>query len=417
MGVHISQRAGHGGSLDRNAGLGVADLHTETQPLDDPTLIASLQLAGVAGLGSTVCRRLIRHFGGPCEVLEASAADLTCAGLLRPAVAEAIAESSDEEAVKTLDLCRRRGVEILLERDPRYPPLLGRIDDSPGLLFVRGEIQPCDALAVAIVGARHATTYGVQVAEQLGGALARAGYTVVSGLARGIDAAGHRGALAAGGRTLAVLGSGVLSVYPPENQSLAEEVIASGAVISESPPLTKPNPGLFPQRNRIISGLSLGVVVVQAAERSGAMITARLAGEQGREVFAVPGDIGCRMSKGCHKLIQDGAKLVGGIDDILEELGPLFEAVVATEGFHFGSAAGHASVSPAVSQPRRAAEQVLGETERQVFAAVPDGPEGCLIDCVIDHTGLAASQVLATLSTLETRRLVKRLAGSRVARR
>ncbi len=386
-------------------------------PADESRLIATLQLAHVAGLGSRLRRRLIERYGGPSEVCAASAADLARSERLGHAVAKAITESSPSQAEQLLELCRHRGVEIVLESDARYPPLLSRIDDPPGLLFVRGELQPCDSLAVAIVGARHATPYGIEVAEQLGGALARAGYTVVSGLARGIDAAGHRGALAAGGRTLAVLGSGVLSIYPPEHRGLANEVIASGAVISESPPLTKPAAGLFPQRNRIISGLSLGVVVVQAATRSGAMITARLAGDQGREVFAVPGDIGCKMSQGCHRLIQDGAKLVGGIDDILEELGPLFETVVRPEAASPGLQSTASSRSPAVQDIRSAAVQMLDETERQVLDAIPEGTQGCLIDRVIDESGLEAAKVLSTLSLLETRRLVQRLAGSRVARR
>ncbi len=415
MGAQKLRETSRGGKRSRSAAAtAVLPFGSGGSPADDASLIATLRLAGVPGLGSARRRRVIQQFGGPCEVLAASPSDLAHAAGLGVETAEAIAASSPREAEKTLELCRRRGVDLILESDPRTPPLLGRIDDPPGLLFVRGEIQPCDALAVAIVGARHATAYGIQVAEQLGGALARAGYTVVSGLARGIDAAGHRGALAAGGRTLAVLGSGVLSIYPPENRSLAEEVMAAGAVLGESPPLTKPNAALFPQRNRIISGLSLGVVVVQAAERSGAMITARLAGEQGREVFAVPGDISCRMSKGCHRLIQDGAKLVGGIDDILEELGPLFESAVSPAGCQ-------ARVAPAAgaaaSPPRRAAEQILDATEQQVFAAIPSGPAGCLIDQVIDGSGLEAAEVLATLSLLETRRLVHRLPGSRVTRR
>lgn len=415
MGTPKPRKASLGGSSSGTAVSAVPlSLDRGGRPAEDASLIATLQLAGVPGLGSALRRRVIQQFGGPCEVLAASPSDLVHTAGLRTEIAEAIAAASPREAEKTLELCRRRGVELILESDPRYPPLLGGIDDPPGLLFVRGEVQPCDALAVAIVGARHATAYGVQVAEQLGGALARAGYTVVSGLARGIDAAGHRGALAADGRTLAVLGSGVLSIYPPENRGLAEEVIASGGVLSESPPLTEPHAALFPQRNRIISGLSLGVVVVQAAERSGAMITARLAGEQGREVFAIPGDISCRMSKGCHRLIQDGAKLVGGIDDILEELGPLFESAVSPAGCQSRVAPTAGAAAP---PPRRAAEQILDATEQQVFAAILSGPTGCLIDQVIDGSGLEAAEVLATLSLLETRRLVQRLPGSRVARR
>ena len=257
---------------------------------------------------------------------------------------------------------------------------------------------------MAVVGARHATPYGLKVAEQLGGSLARAGYTVVSGLARGIDAAAHRGAIKAGGRTVAVLGSGVLNVYPPEHADLAREVIDAGAMISELPPLANPQPGTFPQRNRIVSGLSLGVVVVQASERSGALITARLAGEQGREVFAVPGDIDCRMSRGCHRLIRDGAKLVESVDDILEEFGPLFETTIAADG-------------RAVSNP---AELQLGDIERQVLDACDgltvDRLKSVNIDDVMAASGLAASQVLATIGVLEMRRLIRRLPGNRIVR-
>jgi DNA processing protein len=244
----------------------------------------------------------------------------------------------------------------------------------------------------------------LKVAERLAGGLARAGYTVVSGLARGIDAAAHRGALAAGGRTIAVLGSGVLNVYPPEHADLAREVIDSGALVSELPPLMEPTAGTFPQRNRIVSGLSLGVVVVQAAERSGALITARLAGDQGREVFAVPGEIDCRMSRGSHRLIRDGAKLVEHVDDIIEEFGPLFETATTADG-----RAVHA-----------AAELQLADVERQVLAAYDTAAGGgtgpVSIDAIIDATALAASQVLATLCALEMRRLIRRLPGNQVAR-
>jgi DNA processing protein len=201
-----------------------------------------------------------------------------------------------------------------------------------------------------------------------------------------------------------VLGSGVLNVYPPEHADLAREVIDSGALISELPPLTAPAVGTFPQRNRIVSGLSLGVVVVQAAERSGALITARLATEQGRDVFAVPGAIDCRMSKGCHQLIRDGAKLVESVDDILEEFGPLFETATAADGRAVTSAA----------------ELQLGDIERQVLVACDALAGGASrpvsIDDVVDSSGLAASQVLATVGVLEMRRLIRRLPGNQIAR-
>jgi DNA processing protein len=273
------------------------------------------------------------------------------------------------------------------------------LPDPPGVLFVRGQLQPSDALAIAIVGSRHATHYGLQQAERIAGSLVRAGYTVVSGLARGIDAAAHRGALAAGGRTIAVLASGVQNVYPPEHVQLSAEVAAHGAVISEAPPRAAPLGGMFPQRNRIISGLSLGVLVVEASKRSGALITARHAMEQGRDVFAVPGLVTSRMSHGCHQLIRDGAKLVETVDDILEELGPLPAAAPTRDD------------GREIHHP---AELLLNELEQQVLTAVPT--EATVIDRVIATSNLPAPQVLATLSVLEMRRLVRRVSGNSVMR-
>jgi DNA processing protein len=257
---------------------------------------------------------------------------------------------------------------------------------------------PQDALAIAMVGTRHATPYGLRVAEQLAGSLARAGLTIVSGLARGIDAAAHRGALAAGGRTVAVLGSGVLNIYPPEHKGLAEEIAGQGAVISEAAPRAAPIGGMFPQRNRIISGLSLGSIIVEAGIKSGALITARLAMEQGREVFAIPGRIDSRSSQGCHHLIRDGAKLVETAGDVLEELGPLFEPAPREEG----------------GEVRHPAELLLNDLEQTVLSAI-DG-EGISIDQIVMETGLAVPQVLSTLSVLEMRSLIRRLSGSTVAR-
>jgi DNA processing protein len=378
-------------------------LPSEDLPLED--VRGHVRLACVPGIGSRLRRLLLERFGTPQRVFAATPAEIASVGRIGPKLAAAIPALADSAiADDVIALCRKRSVDILLEGRAGYPPLLSRIDDPPGLLFVRGAILPQDSLSVAIVGARHATAYGLKVAEQLGASLARAGYTVVSGLARGIDAAAHRGAMQAGGRTIAVLGSGVLNVYPPEHAELACEVIDSGALISELPPLTEPNVGTFPQRNRIVSGLSLGVVVVQAADRSGALITARLATEQGREVFAVPGAIDCRMSRGCHQLIRDGAKLVASVDDILEEFGPLFETATTADGRVVNSAA----------------ELQLGDIEQQVLAACDALAGGAskpvAIDDLVDSSGLAASQVLATIGVLEMRRLIRRLPGSQIVR-
>lgn len=371
----------------------------------DACLRAQVRLAAATGVGPRMRLALLAHFGSAEAVLAASAEELAGVAGVGPKTAAMIVESTADGrfADAVLALCHDRGVRTVLQGSAEYPALLGQIDDPPGLLFVRGGFQPCDAMALAVVGSRHATAYGRKVAWQLAGGLARAGYTVVSGLARGIDAAAHRGALDAGGRTIAVLGSGVLAVYPPEHDDLATEIVGRGAVVSEVPPLTAPSRGAFPQRNRIVSGLSLGTIVVQGAENSGAMITARLAGEQGREVFAVPGPIDCRMSRGCHRLIRDGARLVETVDDVLEELGPLFEAAATAEG----------------REIRVPAELRLDDVERRVLDAVDaaeaDG-DAANIDDVVAATGLAASRVLATLGVLEMRRILRRLPGNRVAR-
>jgi len=232
----------------------------------------------------------------------------------------------------------------------------------------------------------------------LGGGLARAGLTIVSGLARGIDAAAHRGALRAGGRTLAVLGGGLLRLYPPEHRQLADEVVRHGALIAELPPRVRPTGGTFPQRNRLVTGLTLGVVVVEAAERSGALISAEHAMEQGREVFAVPGSVDSHVSRGCHRLLRDGARLVESVDDVLDELGPLVEA---------------AQVDPdrIVHHP---AELLLNEIEQAVLSKI--GVEPTNIDQIVLACELPVHRVLSTISVLEMRRLVRRVSGTRVAR-
>jgi DNA processing protein len=371
-------------------------------------LFERLQLMAVPGLGPQLRRRLLDRFTSAAAVLEANELDLRAVHGIGRQLATAITTASQTGfAEQVLAQCDRHGISILQDGDPDYPRLLTTIDDPPDMLFVRGQLQASDGISLAIVGARHATAAGRRIAEQFAGGLTRAGCTVVSGLARGIDAAAHRGALAAGGRTVAVLGSGLLEVYPPEHRELAHEVAANGAVLSELPPFTPPQASAFPRRNRIVSGLSLGTVVVQASARSGAMITARLAAEQGREVFAVPGPIDCRVTAGCHRLIRDGVTLVTNVDEILEELGPLFEKVT--------DAAGH--------EVRHPAELQLDDIQRQVLTAIDraadDGQgsdRGSDIDTIMMDTNLESSQVLATLAALEIRHLIRRIPGNRVTR-
>jgi DNA processing protein len=373
---------------------------TSTQPAIDRRM-AELLLALTPGIGPRLRKALLTHFGSAEAVMSAAASDLRVVpGIGQKLCRSIIAARQEVDLEAELRDCAAADVKVIVESDSEYPQSLRSIPDPPGVLFVRGNLVPSDGIAVAIVGTRHATQYGIAQAERLASGLATCGYTIVSGLARGIDAAAHRGALKAGGRTLAVLGSGVLNVYPPEHRSLAEEVIAQGAVLGENPPRSPPLAGAFPNRNRIITGLSLGLIVVEASDRSGALISARHAMEQGREVFAVPGRVDSRMSRGCHRLIRDGAKLVETVDDVLEELGPL-----ATPTPVAGQA------SPPIRHP---AELQLNEPEKAVLAAIDDEP--ITIDEVVVACGLPVQNVLATLSVLEMRRLIRRLGGNRVMR-
>jgi len=365
----------------------------------DEELRQTLLLSLVAGVGPRIRRALLDRFGSPQAVLEAAPSELRSVPGVGPKLVRRITAAAAEIDVDgVIALCRQNDVGILTESHGEYPRLLREIPDPPAVLFVRGSVQPQDALAIAVVGTRHATPYGLRQAERLGASLSRAGLTVVSGLARGIDSAAHRGALSAAGRTLAVLGSGVLNVYPPEHEKLAAEVVEHGALLSESPPQAAPLAGVFPQRNRIISGLALGALIVEAGNRSGALITARLAMEQGREVFAVPGRVDGRAARGCHRLIRDGAKLVETVDDVLEELGPLVEAAPRDDGHVV----------------RHPAELTLNELEQKVLAAIDT--DATPIDTIVSQTGLPVARVLSTVSVLEMRRLVRRLSGSTVAR-
>jgi DNA processing protein len=362
---------------------------TRPESAGQADLIDWLTLSMVSGVGPRTLKL----------VLDAPASALRDVQGVGPKLSREIAAArKDIDAAGELALCKQHDIRVLIPGDPDYPRMLGEIHDPPSVLFVRGELKPADMLAVAIVGSRHATHYGTTQAERLAGSLARAGLTIISGLARGIDAAAHRGAVQAGGRTLAVLGGGLLEIYPPEHKELAEQVIASGALLSEATPRAIPMSGSFPQRNRIVSGLSLGVIVVEAAERSGALISARHAMEQGREVFAVPGRVDSRASRGCHALIRDGARLIESADDVLDELGPLVAEAKRDDG----------------SVVRHPAELQLNETETQVLQAVLAEPTS--VDQVVAASGMPVANVLSTLSVLEMRRLIKRLSGQYVVR-
>lgn len=363
---------------------------------------AALRLQLVQGIGPRVYGDLIEQFGSATAVLAASPAAIRSVQGVGTKLGHNIALAADLDIAPILDCCKLNGISILQRGQNEYPIRLSEIYDPPGILFAKGELLEVDELSIAIVGTRHATRYGLKVAEQLSKGLAMAGLTIVSGLARGIDAAAHRGALAVGGRTIAVLGGGLMKMYPPEHQDLAIEVSEAGAVLSESLPQQAPRGGSFPRRNRIVTGLSLGVIVVEAADRSGALISARLASEQGREVFSVPGRMDDRMSKGTNALIRDGATMVQSVDDVLEQLGPMPTAMKKE------------MPSGETVSIRAPAELKLNEQEMLVLQLVTQ--EATEVDWLIQQSELPASRVLSTVSVLEMRRLIRRVSGTAVVR-
>ena len=300
---------------------------------------------------------------------------------------------------------------VLTRADAEYPSRLAPIPDAPATLHVRGRLVDEDTLAVAIVGSRRATTYGLEVAETLAADLAARGVTIVSGLARGIDSAAHRGALRVGGRTLAILGSGVDVIYPPENRRLADEIAERGAVLSQFAPGTPPLPQNFPTRNLVIAAMALAVVVVEAAERSGSLITARLAAELGREVLAVPGRITTPESRGANRLIQDGAHVALGWEDVVAVLPERWKACVTTDGRT--ETAGTGTAGGAAVAGRGAAE---GEPSgyKKILALLGEDPVD--IDHVIERSGLGAGRVSAALLDLELEGRVRQIEGKRFVR-
>ena len=373
----------------------------------DPTheRLATLALHLTHGVGPRVYQALLNEFGDSTRVLAAPLQRLkSVPGVGSTVARKIVATTVDTRAEREWLECSQAQIQILDGSRVDYPYLLTETPDPPPVLFVRGQLLPADRVSIAIVGTRRASYYGIQQAESLAVGLAHAGVTVVSGLARGIDAAAHRGALQAGGRTIGVLASGLGEIYPPEHDNLADQISAQGALVTESPLRTRPKRGQFPRRNRIISGVSLGVVVVEASGRSGALITVKHAVEQNREVFAVPGRVDQEYSRGCHRLIRDGAKLVESVDDVLEELDPLSTA---------------STCSPVlVSEP--SAEIGLSDLERTVLQSVGQDPlsvDQLIESCQRAQPHLSVSSVLSALSILEMRRLIDRLSGSVVVRR
>ena len=366
---------------------------------DDSSLLSLLRLNLVSGLGPRLYSLLLAKFGSPAGILAASGSELLEVDGVGPKLSSAISLARNSDAAEIeLAACREQGIQLLVRGEKQYPKLLAETCDAPPLLYCRGDMTPADDLAIGIVGSRQCTLYGRQQAERFASTLARAGLTIISGLARGIDAAAHRGALSAGGRTIAVSATGLNELYPPEHADLADEISRSGAVVSESPLDRGPSRGIFPQRNRIISGLSLGVVIIEANRKSGALHTARHANEQGREVFALPGRVDCLASQGCLDLIRDGVTLLRSPDDVLEALGPLMQPVKRADG-------------DVVHVPR---ELNLSDQERTILNLVTSDPQH--VDQVLAGAGIEASRVLATLTILEMKRLVRRQPGGYLVR-
>ena len=358
-----------------------------------------LRLSLVPGIGPKTMSSLMEYFNDPKTILETDSTTLQEVPGIGPKLAREISLATKTINVDAVvNLCQEQNIGIVDWYDNRYPKPLLEIHNPPSILYVKGELKEADTLAIAIVGSRHATQYGKRIAERLARGLASAGYTIISGLARGIDSAAHRGALAAGGRTIAVLGSGLMNIYPAEHSDLASEISKNGAVIAEAPPHHPPKSGSFPQRNRIVTGLCLGTIVVEAAQRSGALISARLAMEQGREVFAVPGPVDSRMSQGTHQLIRDGATLVQSVDDVLAELGPLQNPISTDSG----------------DKVHHPAELKLNDLETKILNAIEVQPTA--IDSIAEACDLSMQNVLSTISVLEIRRLIRRVSGNAVVR-
>jgi DNA processing protein len=358
---------------------------------------AYIGLNMIEGLGPVRVRALVGTLGSPERVFKAAEEDLLRAEGVGPQLAAKIAAQRGEvDPGAEEERAARAGARILTPLDGEYPERLKTIHDPPLALYVRGSLAPRDRHAVAVVGSRRSTHYGNTVADRLSYQLAKTGFTVVSGLARGIDEAAHRGALKGGGRTIAVLGSGLDRMYPPESEALAAEIADSGAVISEFPMGKEPDRTTFPYRNRIVSGISLGVLVVEAGLKSGALHTADSALDQGRSVFAVPGRIDAQASKGTHQLLKAGARLVTDIDDIVEEFETLFPP---------GNKAGTAS-------PASRPEITLTEDERKVVTPLIGA--GMDVDTLARTAGLTATGVSSVLIGLEMKRVVRMLPGRRV---
>ncbi len=356
-----------------------------------PDLEPWIALSLVPEIGPVTFRKLLSVYGDPAAVFDASRKELESVDGVGERKAKSIKDFSGWKDVKRqVTQLARSGARLLTFLSPDYPAMLRQIDDAPALLYVKGIVQNEDRFAIALVGSRKSTPYGRLVAEKLSSELSSSGFTVVSGMARGIDTMAHVGALASGGRTIAILGSGIDRAYPPENRGLMDKIAASGYVASEFSCGTGPLKENFPRRNRLISGLSMGVVVVEAAPGSGALITANTALEQNREVFAVPGNITSQNSAGANELIKKGAKLVQKADDIIEELAPALRGFVRAKEIR---------------------KVEITDEEKRLCDILTVEPKH--IDALSRELSLSPAKALATLLTLEMKGVVKQTEGKR----
>ncbi|MBN1124732.1 MAG: DNA-processing protein DprA [Sedimentisphaerales bacterium] len=365
-----------------------------------------LKLIRADGVGPTLFHRLISHLGSVEDVLQASIQQLTRVEGIGDKTAQRIHATRDDFDVNAeLAMAEKHGVWIIHCKDGRYPAPLRAIYDPPPVLYVKGTLARSDSLSVAIVGSRRCTTYGQEQASRFGHILASAGFTIVSGMARGIDTAAHHGALAAGGRTIAVQGCGLTRIFPPENEELFCRIATSGACISELPLAYEPLSENFPGRNRIIAGLSMAVLVVEASAKSGALLTARAALDSDRDVMAVPGKIDSPFSQGSHRLIKDGARLVDSIDDIMETLGPVGETLSEHAATH-AEKAKRKNETPLFDP----ANFNLSPVEIAVYNSLDGQPRH--VEEIVADTQLEPGKVNAALISLRLKGLIKQLPGN-----
>ncbi len=365
-----------------------------------------LELIRADGIGPATFAKLVKRFGTVERVLGASVSELAKVDGVGFKTAERIAATRDKfDSAAELELAQKLGVWIINLDDDRYPPVLKQVYDPPPVLYVKGSLVRQDNLAISIVGSRRCSLYGQEQSSRLAHFLSSAGFTICSGMARGIDTAAHQGALSAGGRTIAVQGCGLANIFPPENKKLFELIAQSGACLSELPLRYEPLSANFPSRNRIIAGLSLGTIVVEAAMRSGALITAKTALDYNREVMAVPGKVDSPLSRGAHQLIKQGAKLIESVEDVMEALGYIGEQLET----HVSAAA--VKAAGMVERPLFDVSQLkLNGDERVIYDCL--GKEPMHIEEIIANTNLAAGSVNASLISLRLKGIIKQLPGN-----